>query len=133
MNRRRRVVVTGLGVVAPIGIEKEAFWQRLIAGESGIRPISLFDASPYPCQIAGEIESSHPESFMRPARVKHRGRFSQLAVAAAKLAVHDAGLELKKIAGDRILSAWAHRWQGSVMWPRRHDLDSPSPASAASR
>ena len=108
MNRRRRVVVTGLGVVAPIGIGKEAFWQRLIAGESGIRPISLFHASPYPCQIAGEIESFHPESFMRPARVKHRGRFSQLAVAAAKLAVHDAGLELKKIAGDRIRILHGH-------------------------
>ncbi len=102
MNRRRRVVVTGLGVVAPTGIGKEAFWQKLIAGESGIRPISLFDASPYPCRIAGEVESFHPESFMRPARVKHRGRFSQLAVAAAKLALHDAALDLKKVAGDRI-------------------------------
>ena len=101
MNRRRRVVVTGLGVVAPNGIGKEAFWQKLIAGESGIRPISLFDASPYPCRIAGEIEGFQPESFMRPARVKHRGRFSQLAVAAAKLAVNDAALELKKVAGDR--------------------------------
>ena len=102
MNRHRRVVITGLGVVAPNGIGKEAFWQELVAGESAIRPISLFDASPYPCRVAGEISTFQPEAFMRPARVKHRGRFSQLAVAAAKLAVQDAGLDLKKLRGDRV-------------------------------
>jgi 3-oxoacyl-[acyl-carrier-protein] synthase II len=102
MNRRRRVVVTGLGVVAPNGIGKEAFWQSLVAGNSAIGPISLFDASSYPCRVAGEISNFQPEIFMRPARTKHRGRFSQLAVAAAKLALDDARLELKRVRGDRM-------------------------------
>ena len=102
MNRQRRVVITGLGVVAPNGIGKAPFWQSLIAGVSATRRISLFDASGYPCSVAGEIPNFQPEAFMRPARVKHRGRFSQLAVAAAKLAVQDACLDVKKVPGNRV-------------------------------
>jgi 3-oxoacyl-[acyl-carrier-protein] synthase II len=102
MKRRRRAVVTGLGVVAPNGIGKETFWQSLIAGKAGIGPISLFDASPYPCRIAAEVSDFRPQAYMLPARVKHRGRFSQLAVAAAKLAVADAGVDLKKIRQDGV-------------------------------
>jgi 3-oxoacyl-[acyl-carrier-protein] synthase II len=94
--------VTGLGVVAPNGIGKESFWANLVAGNSAIAPISLFDASPYPCRVAGEVSDFLPEDFMRPARTKHRGRFSQLAVAAAKLALKDAQLELKKTSGSRV-------------------------------
>ena len=101
-SHRRRVVVTGLGIVAPNGIGKEQFWDSLIAGRSATKSITLFDASTYPCRVAGEICSFKPEDFMRPARTKHRGRFSQFAVAAAKLAVRDAGLDLKKIGGDRV-------------------------------
>ena len=105
MNHRRQVVITGLGVVAPNGIGKEAFWANLIAGKSAVAPISLFDASPYPCRVAAEIANFRGDAFMLPARVKHRGRFSQFAVAAAKLALKDALLDvkdLKKFPGDRL-------------------------------
>jgi 3-oxoacyl-[acyl-carrier-protein] synthase II len=102
MKRRRRVVVTGLGAVAPNGIGADAFWASLVAGRSAIAPISLFDASAYPCRIAAEVRDFRPQTFMLPARVKHRGRFSQLAVAAAKLAVEDAGLDLKRVRADRV-------------------------------
>ena len=102
MTTRRRVVVTGLGVVAPNGIGKDVFWTSLVAGKSGIGPITLFDASKYPCRIAAEISNFRPQTFMLPARVKHRGRFSQLAVAAAKLALQDSGLDLKKVRADRV-------------------------------
>jgi len=102
MKRGRRVVVTGLGAVAPNGIGTDAFWASLVAGRSAIGPISLFDASAYPCRIAAEVADFRPQTFMLPARVKHRGRFSQLAVAAAKLAVVDAGLDLKKVRADRV-------------------------------
>jgi 3-oxoacyl-[acyl-carrier-protein] synthase II len=102
MSRRRRVVVTGLGVVAPNGVGKEAFWRSLVAGQSAVNPITLFDASSYPCRIAGEISNFQPEKFMRPARTKHRGRFSQFAVAAAKLALQDSRLEVRNISGDRV-------------------------------
>jgi 3-oxoacyl-[acyl-carrier-protein] synthase II len=104
MNQRRHVVITGLGVVAPNGIGKDVFWVNLIAGRSAIGPISLFDASPYPCRVAAEIRNFRAESFMLPARVKHRGRFSQFAVAAAKLALKDALLDVKDLKkfGDRL-------------------------------
>src|SRR5688572_18275214 len=105
MNHRRQVVITGLGVVAPNGIGKDVFWANLAAGKSAIGQISHFDASSFPCRVAAEIRDFRAEAFMLPARAKHRGRFSQLAVAAAKLALKDALLDakdLKKLRGDRL-------------------------------
>src|SRR5262249_9520814 len=102
MKRQRRVVITGLGPVAPNGIGAAPFWSNLAAGRSAVGPISLFDASSYPCRIAAEVTDFRPQDFMLPARVKHRGRFSQLAVAAAKLALQDAGLDLKTVRPDRV-------------------------------
>jgi 3-oxoacyl-[acyl-carrier-protein] synthase II len=108
MNDRRQVVITGLGVVAPNGIGKDLFWANLAAGKSAIGQISHFDASSFPCRVAAEIRNFRAEAFMLPARAKHRGRFSQLAVAAAKLALKDALLDakdLKKLRGDRVRTA----------------------------
>lgn len=108
MNHRRQVVITGLGVVAPNGIGKDVFWENLAAGNSAIGQISHFDASSFPCTVAAEIRNFRAEAFMLPARAKHRGRFSQLAVAAAKLALKDALLDakdLKKLRGDRLRMA----------------------------
>lgn len=105
MNRRREVVITGLGVVAPNGIGKDAFWANLAAGKSAIGPISHFDASAFPCGVAAEVPKFQADAFMLPARAKHRGRFSQLAVAAAKLALKDALLDtadFKKLNGNRL-------------------------------
>ena len=112
MNHRRRVVITGLGTVAPNGIGKDAFWKSLVAGTSAVGPISLFDASPYPCRVGAEVTNFRPEEFMLPARVKHRGRFSQLAVAAAKLAVQDACLNLKDVRADRVRIAMGTSMSG---------------------
>ena len=89
---RRRVVVTGIGVVAPNGIGKADYWQALIAGASAVGWVTRFDSSPYECRVAAEVKHFRGEQFMHPRRVKHRGRFSQFAVAAAKLAAADAGL-----------------------------------------
>lgn len=97
MKNSRRVVITGLGVVAPNGIGKETFWENLIAGKSAIDYITAFDASPYPCQVAGEIRDFDPKLFMTTRKAKMMGRFSQLAVAATRLAVEDANLT---ISGD---------------------------------
>src|SRR5262245_3223484 len=112
MTHRRRVVITGLGIVAPNGIGKDTFWKNLVAGESAVGPISLFDASPYPCQVGADVSDFRPEMFMLPARVRHRGRFSQLAVAAAKLAVQDADLDLKEMRNDRIRIAMGTSMSG---------------------
>ncbi|MDH7569388.1 MAG: beta-ketoacyl synthase N-terminal-like domain-containing protein, partial [Armatimonadota bacterium] len=90
----RRVVVTGLGPVAPNGVGRQAFWEALLAGRSGIARIRSFDASIYPCQVAGEVKDFDPEAFMDGRRARRMARFSQLAVAAAVLAVEDARLPL---------------------------------------
>ena len=93
MRRPRRVVITGLGVVAPNGIGKDAFWSSLLAGKSGIDYISGFDASAYPCKVAGEITDFDPLHFMNARTAKKLSRCSHLGVAAARLATEDAGLE----------------------------------------
>jgi len=89
----RRVVITGLGVVSPVGIGKEAFWDSLIHGRSGITRITRFDPSDFPSQIAGEVKDFNPEDFI-PKGASKISRFSQFAVAAAKMAVEDAGLDI---------------------------------------
>lgn len=113
MKNSRRVVITGLGVVAPNGIGKEPFWQNLIAGKSAIDYITAFDASPYPCQVAGEVRDFDPKAFMHVRRTKHRGRFSQFAVAAAKLALSDANIDLGTERPRRVVACLGNSMNGS--------------------
>jgi len=86
----RRVVVTGIGVVTPIGTGRTAFWDALLAGKSGIRPITRFDARSLPCRVAGEVNGVRLSEYIKSRDPNHMGRFSQLAIVAARLAVHDA-------------------------------------------
>ncbi len=90
--RKRRVVITGLGVIAPNGIGKDAFWKALKEGKSGLRKITRFDVSSYSSQIAGEIDDFDPTDFMSPKSARRMDRFAQLAVAASKMALEDSGL-----------------------------------------
>ena len=90
----RRVVVTGLGAVTPVGSTKTSFWQALIAGESGVDYISAFDTDPFPVKIAGEVKDFSPKDFLKNRKaLKVMARDIQLAVAAARLAVDDARIE----------------------------------------
>lgn len=98
----RRVVITGMGAVTPIGIGKDEFWKNLVAGKSGIRKITRFDASEYNSQIAGEVDGFNPADYMDAKESKRMDRYSQFAVAAAKMAIEDAGLDLEKEDCDRI-------------------------------
>jgi 3-oxoacyl-[acyl-carrier-protein] synthase II len=94
----RRVVVTGLGVVSPIGIDLKSFWENLVNGKSGIRPITQFDSATFDCHIAGEIPDFNPSLYFKnPKDVRRADRFAQLAMASAKLAIEDSGLDLTKI------------------------------------
>ena len=93
---RRRVVVTGLGLVSPVGIGVEPSWQSLVAGRSGIGPITLFDASTYPTRIAGEVKNFEPGDFMDKKEARRNDRFIQFGLAAAEMAVKDSGLDLAK-------------------------------------
>ena len=89
---QRRVVITGLGVVAPNGIGKENFWDACISGRSGIRHVTHFDASPLPTRIAGEVADFDPADFgITPDEVLSTDRNTQFALAAANLALEDAG------------------------------------------
>jgi 3-oxoacyl-[acyl-carrier-protein] synthase II len=93
MSHPRRVVITGLGVITPVGLEVDTFWQNLTHGVSGIGPITQFDASAYDCRFAGEVRGFEPAKYFKtPKDVRRSDRFTQVAVAAAKNAMVDAGL-----------------------------------------
>jgi len=98
-----RVVVTGLGVVTPLGNQPDVFWNNLVAGQCGIDRISAFDATPFDTQIAGEVKNFDPTpAFPSPKDVRHTDRFSQFGVFAAHHALLDSGLELDKENCDEI-------------------------------
>lgn len=97
-----RVVITGLGLITPIGIGKEQFWTNLTQGKSGIGPITRFDASGLSTQIAGEVKNFDPFQFLDKKEAKRMDLFTQYAVSAAKMAVVDAGLDFNKIDRDRM-------------------------------
>src|SRR5689334_3223465 len=88
----RRIVITGIGAVTPIGIGASNFWAALVAGQSGIRHITSFDAAKLPSQVAGEIHDFSVRDFIRPGRRPPTARFSAFAVAAARLAFDHAKL-----------------------------------------
>jgi len=96
---KARVAITGLGVLAANGIGKEAFWQSLLAGKSGIGPITLFDATGLECRIAGEVKGFNPHDYIAASHrpEKRMSRTSQLAVAAATLALKDANLDVETL------------------------------------
>jgi 3-oxoacyl-[acyl-carrier-protein] synthase II len=89
-----RVVITGLSMITPLGIGAEPTWNGLIAGKSGIGPITSFDATGFETTIAGEIKGFQPEIYMSPKLIKRMDRFVQIAVATAVLAMQDGGLEI---------------------------------------
>ena len=97
MNTDRRVVITGMGVVTPIGKDLDTFWGNLQNGLSGIERIQAFDTSAFDCQIAGEIRDFEPKNYFKtPKDVRRTDRYTHLAMAAAKMAMQDSGLDLEK-------------------------------------
>ncbi len=99
---KRRVVVTGLGAITPLGIGAEASWQSLCEGRSGIGPVTRFDASGFRTRIAGEVGGFNPEDFMPRKLVRRSDRFIHFALAAARMAVEDAGLAINGTNADRV-------------------------------
>ncbi|MSP22127.1 MAG: beta-ketoacyl-[acyl-carrier-protein] synthase II [Dehalococcoidia bacterium] len=93
-NGRRRVVVTGTGVLSPIGNDVPSMWRAAIEGRSGIRRLSLVDPTNYPAQVGGEVQDFDPTVYMDRRDARRMARFSQFAVAAARQAVGQAGLDL---------------------------------------
>jgi 3-oxoacyl-[acyl-carrier-protein] synthase II len=88
----RRVVITGLGIISPLGTGKEPFWQSLVEGRSGIRRLTRFDPTGYDCQIGGEIPDASYKDLIEPKRLRRMTNAAQLAVSGAQMALADAGL-----------------------------------------
>ncbi len=97
---KRRVVITGLGAVTPLGIGVDATWKALLSGESGVGRITHFDPTDFPCQIAAEVKEFNPQDFIDPKEIKKMDRFIHFAMAASQIAMDDAGL--KTFNDDRV-------------------------------
>ena len=98
----RRVVVTGIGVISPVGNDIPTFWESLTTGRSGIRRFEAFDSDIYECKIAGEVRNFEPAPFFKnPKSAKRTDRFTQFAVAASQFALEDSGIDLEKVDRNR--------------------------------
>src|SRR5258708_1824921 len=99
---RRRVVVTGVGLVSPLAVGTEATWRGLLAGRSGVARITHFDPSVFPSQIAGEVKGFNPQDYVEKKDVKKSDAFIHFALAATKFAVADSGLTIERETSDRL-------------------------------
>lgn len=98
MIKRNHVVITGMGILAPNGIGLEAFWESLLAGRSGIGPITLFDPTGFKSRIAGEVKGFDPSDYIEPElKPKRMARHTQFAFAATMMALRDAGLDINNL------------------------------------
>lgn len=98
----RRVVVTGVGLLTPVGIGTEVSWRALVAAKSGIGPITAFDASLFSCRIAGEIREFDPHQYIEKKEIKKMGRFIQFAIAASECALSSSGLKVQPEQAERV-------------------------------
>ncbi len=98
----RRVVVTGLGLISPLGIGVEKSWSGLLQGRSGVRRITQFDASSFATKIAGEVDGFNPEDYIEPKEVKKMDRFIHFGVAASTMAMEDSGLKIDEQNAARV-------------------------------
>lgn len=116
----RRVVVTGMGALTPLGIGVEQTWEGMRAGRSGITNITLFDASGFTSQIAGEIKHFNPEVWMDPREARHTDRFVQFSMAAATMAAEDSGLDFTALDGTRVGVLIGSGIGGTWTWEEQH-------------
>ncbi|MBF0488438.1 MAG: beta-ketoacyl-ACP synthase II, partial [Nitrospirae bacterium] len=99
---KQRVVVTGIGVITPLGVGVEKSWNALLAGVSGIGRITRYDDPNLPVQIAGEVDGFVPEDYIHPKEVKKMDRFIHFAMAASDMALNDSGLKITEENADRV-------------------------------
>ncbi|NWG03838.1 MAG: beta-ketoacyl-[acyl-carrier-protein] synthase II, partial [Syntrophaceae bacterium] len=95
--KERRVVITGVGVVAPNGIGIDNFWDSLVNGRSGIKAVQQFDVSSYPSKIAGEVEEFDTKDYINHKNARRMDRFSQFGVVCSKMALLDSNINLGKL------------------------------------
>lgn len=102
MKNGHRVAITGMGLVTPIGNNVETTWSALVAGKSGIGPITYFDSSEYGCHVAGEVRDFNAENFMEKKEIKRVDQFIHFAMAATQEALEDSGLRIDDSNGDDV-------------------------------
>ena len=116
----RRVVITGVGVISPIGNDRSTFWNNLIAGKSGVGPITQFDPSDFPVRIAAEVKDFDPLDYLERKEARRMDRFVQFAVAASRMALEDAGLDMSKEDPDRVGVYIGSGIGGLATWEEQH-------------
>ncbi len=132
-NDERRVVVTGAGLVTPLGSTKESFWQSLIEGKSGVKKINRLDVSKFKTAIAATIDDFDPEKYIEEEKVKWMDRFTHFAIAAATLALEDSGLDINKeesrkasvILGSAVAGIISHEVAAKDLFTRGHRYVDP--------
>jgi 3-oxoacyl-[acyl-carrier-protein] synthase II len=120
LRERRRVAVTGVGVVTPIGIGKDRFWNALLEGRSGVRRIQSFDPTPFPTQIAAEVHDFDPLAFMDRKEARRNDRFVQFAIAATRMALEDADFRITPENRDRVGVVLGSGIGGANTWEEQH-------------
>ncbi|GAA5346174.1 3-oxoacyl-[acyl-carrier-protein] synthase II [Planifilum fimeticola] len=118
----RRVVITGVGVISPIGNDRSTFWNNLTAGKSGVGPITQFDPSDFPVRIAAEVKDFDPLDFLDRKEARRMDRFVQFAVAASLMALQDAGLDMSKEDPDRVGVYIGSGIGGLSTWEEQHKI-----------
>lgn len=117
---KRRVVITGMGVVSPIGNTIDEFWAGLKEGKSGVGKITRFDASKHTAQIAGEVKNFDPAAYMDRKELRRMDRYTHYAMAAAKMAVEDSGLKIEGEFAERVGVIIASGIGGTETWEAQH-------------
>jgi len=117
---KRRVVITGMGVISPVGNTVADFWNNLLAGTSGVSPISKFDVSKYPTRIAGDVKGFDPAAYMDRKELRRMDRYTQFAMAAAKMAVEDSKLAIQGELAERTGVVIASGIGGAETWEEQH-------------
>ncbi|OGF08824.1 MAG: beta-ketoacyl-[acyl-carrier-protein] synthase II [Candidatus Edwardsbacteria bacterium GWF2_54_11] len=117
---KRRVVITGMGVVSPIGNTVDEFWAGLKEGKSGVSKITRFDASRHTAQIAGEVKNFDPAAYMDRKELRRMDRYTHYAMAAAKMAVEDSGLKIEGEFAERVGVIIASGIGGTETWEAQH-------------
>ena len=98
----KRVVITGIGVISPVGTGKTTFWDALLAGKSGIGPVTTFDSTDFAAHIGAEVHGFDPDCFVKKQQPRHMGRASQMAIGATRLAIEDSGVALDALPPRRV-------------------------------
>jgi len=120
--KKNRVVITGVGVISPVGTGKDKFWNSLIKGQSGINKITFFNTDDFNTKIAGEVKDFNPEDFIEKKELKRLDRFTQFAIAATQMAIEDADLQLDSIDRDHTAVIVGSGIGGSETWEQQHNI-----------